>query len=49
MLTFSFFKLILLDPSVGIGSCGWQNYEEEFVAALVSYNFFLIHFYFWNF
>ncbi|CAI2173360.1 5311_t:CDS:2 [Funneliformis geosporum] len=22
------------DPGVGIGSCGWQNYDSEFVAAL---------------
>lgn len=28
----------ILDPSVGTGSCGWQNDDSEFVAALVSYN-----------
>ncbi|CAG8471810.1 15965_t:CDS:2 [Funneliformis caledonium] len=22
------------DPGVGIGACGWQNYDHEFVAAL---------------
>jgi len=28
-----------VDPSVGIGSCGFKNKKTEFVAALVSYNF----------